>query len=1106
MTSSSPQMPDREERLDEAAAAYLEAIESGQRPNRSEWLARYPDLAAELGEFIDDQARMHRWTGPIGGSSGTAPDDAIGNDPLATLHVPGGSVGEGPRRFPNYQLLGEIARGGMGIVYRARQLNPNRIVALKMILAGPHASSSELYRFRMETDAAATLDHPHIMPIYEVGDQDGRPFFSMKLMEGGTLAEHLPRFAGDGRAVAGLLIKVARAVHHAHQRGILHRDLKPANILLDAQGEPFVTDFGLCRRVEVDSGMTQSGVIVGTPSYMSPEQAAGRKGLTTATDVYSLGAILYTLLTDRPPFRGDTPLETVRGVLEDEPSRPRLLRPQVDRDLETICLKCLDKQPQRRYGSAEALADDVQRWLAGEPIIARRSSIWERTWKRTRRNPAAAALVAVSSLALIFLIAAGLIYQNQRIDVAERALARANHISQLRGEASVHIRNADSNLRSGDAQSAKAQANLALAISNDEPELLDLVKQAQQLLKKAGKQIKLELDRTEATESFRRILAQRDDVLFYGSQFASEVPANLQAAQAAGNTALKEIGLTPEGKGSLQLSASLSDDQRRAMSAASYELLLVLADVATRQNPPQATRAARLKQRADELRTSLPGATALDEFQLGYEARQRGDLTGAINAFRRTIHIQPNHIWARYFLAACCLPARPDVAEAHLTTLLDERPELYSAWLLRAIAHANLGETAAAEDDFAAALERAPRGEQSAAFRYATLVIRGDFRTRRGDFAAAEQDLLEAARLKPDAHLAWLYLAQTYERTPGRVPEAAQQLEQALAAQDLTPPVESGILLYRARRFAPDADAAQADIDRSIRLFPYAEAHVYLAENLAEKKHRGSQLTKEDFQAVVNSCDAALTSPAYSPAYQVGRTHYLRASALVGLGRHDDAAKALDRYLAGGGKPTAEIHRLRGLIRAEHKDYPAAIRLFEDSLALDRENRSTSATLAERGNIYLARSAYGLALADFEAALARDKDNANALAGRGLVRAMQKDFDGAEDDAERAWVIDRQTPRIAWMAARTLALVHARLRSQGTFVSVQESKDMVRYRKRAVELLEQALALTPPDEQGSFWRDVVQHDVWLSQLSDQPKYRELAQKYSPAAAVPTTEL
>jgi serine/threonine-protein kinase len=300
------------------------------------------------------------------------------------------------------------------------------------------------------------------MPIYEVGDRSGRPYFSMKLMEGGTLAEHLSRFAGDGRAVAGLLIKVARAVHHAHQRGILHRDLKPANILLDAQGEPYVTDFGLCRRVEVDSGMTQSGVIVGTPSYMSPEQAAGRKGLTTATDVYSLGAILYTLLTDRPPFRGNTPLETVRGVLEDEPSRPRLLRPEVDRDLETICLKCLDKLPERRYSSAEALADDLARWLAGEPIVARRSSIWERTWKRTRRNPAAAALVAVSTLALVFLIAAGLFFQNHRIDVAERALAQANRVSQSRDKASDHVREADALLRSGDAHNARLHANLAI--------------------------------------------------------------------------------------------------------------------------------------------------------------------------------------------------------------------------------------------------------------------------------------------------------------------------------------------------------------------------------------------------------------------------------------------------------------------------------------------------------------------------------------------------------------------------------------------------------------------------------------------------------------------
>jgi serine/threonine protein kinase/tetratricopeptide (TPR) repeat protein len=435
MTHLTDARTDPDVQLDVVLGAYYDSVAAGEEPDRLAWIARHPEFAADLAAYFIEQDRLHRLAGSLRAAipPGPEPDS---------------------RTLGDYELLEEIARGGMGVVYKARQMSLQRVVALKLILSGEFASPGDVQRFRAEAEAVAQLGHPNIVPIYEVGSHHGRHYFSMKLFEGGSLADHLNRYRADPRAAAGLMVTVARAVHHAHQRGVLHRDLKPSNILLDSDGQPHVVDFGLAKRVGGDRELTGSGALLGSPPYMAPEQASGRRGVvTTATDIYGIGAILYTLLTGRPPMLADSVAATIAMLADREPDRPSRLSPRVDRDLEAICLKCLEKDPARRYGSADAVAEDLRRWPAGETIAARRPSRFERCRRWCRRNPLIASLsttVALLTATLLMGSLAALIRIAREQSATASALAdarvsaRAATRAQQRAEA--HLRRATASL------------------------------------------------------------------------------------------------------------------------------------------------------------------------------------------------------------------------------------------------------------------------------------------------------------------------------------------------------------------------------------------------------------------------------------------------------------------------------------------------------------------------------------------------------------------------------------------------------------------------------------------------------------------------------------
>ena len=418
-----------------------------------------------------------------------------------------------------FEILAELGHGGMGVVYKARDLDLKRFVALKVIRHDRHRNPEDLARLEIEAEVLARLNHPNILRIYEIGKANDVPFVALELLEGGTLKDRLAGTPQPVRDTAALISTLARAVHAAHERGILHRDLKPSNVLFDAGGIPKIADFGLAKRLDVEDGETFTGQVIGTPSYMAPEQAKGwAPEIRHAADVYSLGAILYEMLTGRPPIKGTSQEETLKLVLEEDPVSPSRLRPNVPFDLVTICLKCIERDPRKRYLDALGLADDLDRFLAGQPIRARRTPVLERAFKLSKRHPVITVVLSMCVLAL----AVGLATALNAKDAEDR---RIEKVTQTHEKNVFDAYRASAEKRFVDARQIASEASNSLKNESN-----DRLKKLRQTAQSVDEQARLGLAELAATELARDQLGKfnedRDEALFLDTRYGGLTQAN----------------------------------------------------------------------------------------------------------------------------------------------------------------------------------------------------------------------------------------------------------------------------------------------------------------------------------------------------------------------------------------------------------------------------------------------------------------------------------------------------------------------------------------------------------------------------------------------------
>jgi tetratricopeptide (TPR) repeat protein/tRNA A-37 threonylcarbamoyl transferase component Bud32 len=1040
---------------------------------------------------------------------------------------------------PGYDILSQLGRGAMGVVYKARQHKPSRIVALKMIRWGPHADAHEIARFQAEAEAVAQLRHPNIVTLYEFGQHEQIPYFTLEFVPGGSLEDRLRQGPLQPRTAAALVEQLARGMNHAHahERGIVHRDLKPANILLEEDGTPRITDFGLVKRVDTDAQLSEIGAVVGTASYMAPEQARASRDVGPPADTYALGAVLYACVTGRPPFQGPSWLDTLRLVAGTEPVPPSRLQPKLPRDLETICLKCLQKEPTRRYRTAVDLADDLRRFLDGKPIKARPTPVWERMVKWARRRPAAASLVLVAILfALALLASIGLYVRNvtQWAESIQLQAKVAREVGEFLLEAQAH--QATNEWYKAQATLQKAQGAL-----NAQPDLEDAELRAEVTRRLNLVQHKVhELEHSKQAQGrHKQFGLHRFDALFYLTQFTGlDDAASWARARTAASAALAIYSNQGEAAAPHEMLDLLAHDQpyhkpadRTDLTSACYELLLMLADMEA-AGPPntegdgrqRADKALALLARAARLglpsrtgyllharclaqskgepfdpvaaaRDAPPRVDRLDWFLAGFEHYRKDRWAEAIAACDKVLEEQPKDYWANYIaaLAQMRLGHWTD-AERHWTVCLNLKDNFAWPLLFRGFAASEHGAAqikqnpALAAREFSAAakdLNAALKLNAGPLARYVGLVNRGVLSVRQGQWDRAVADLRQAVALKPDVYQGHLNLAQALEGQ-GKPTEALAAMNEAIARA----PQQSLALVYasRAELHLRQRHRSQArdDFQKAIALEPKGNPPDRLVKSLLLL---GKLLAKEERYKEALACYEKVRRR--KPKLLEQERFWFET--LLGLKRYAEAQEALDAYLTHVQPAQANVYWARAILHARKGEVVAALQMYTLALWQDPND---SEVRCQRGWAYLLYEAPTLAFTDFQTCLKAEPGNVDALLGRGNAYIKLKELPKALADAraaEKRPLSDRLTYNLGRIYAQAAQQLAAKVR---TGQDADIARQVAAYKEKAVECLQRTLALKKTEEQrASLWRREVQIDPAFAGLRAWPAYVELQIRY-----------